>query len=47
MPEMRYDLIRYGYILFLDSHKRHINKHGWPYIGPCVKNNENEVRVTC
>ena len=39
--EMRSDLRRYGDVLFLDAQKTDINKPGWVYIGPCVKNNEN------
>ena len=44
---MRSDLCRYGDILFLDAQKKDMNKPGWVYIGPCIKTNENEVRVTC
>ena len=46
LPEMKVDLIRYGNILFLDAQKRDIKRPGWPYIAPCVKDNENTVRVT-
>ena len=35
------ELRRYGDVLFLDAQKTDINKPGWVYIGPCVKNNEN------
>ena len=45
LPEMRQDAIRYGDLLFLDAQKRDMNTPGWPYIGPCVKDNENKVRV--
>ena len=44
---MRSDLSRYDDILFLDAQKKDINQLGWVYIGPCIKTNENEVRVTC
>ena len=45
LPEMHQDLLRYGDILFLDAQKRDMNKPGWPYIGPVVKDNENKIRV--
>ena len=44
--ECREALVLYGGVLFLDTMKRDYNEPGWPYIGPCVKYNENEVRVT-
>ena len=34
---MRYNLIRYGNIMFIDGQKRKYNKLNWPYIGPVVK----------
>jgi hypothetical protein len=42
------DLVRYGDVLFLDAMKRDYNCPGWPHraIHPCVKDNENMVRVT-
>ena len=43
---MRYNLLRYGDIMFLDSQKRQYNSSGWPYIGPVIKNNENMLGVT-
>ncbi len=46
-PRMRYNLVRYGNIMSLDSQKRQYNRHGWPYIGPVIKTNENKVAVTC
>ena len=46
-PRMRYNLVRYGNIMFLDSQKRQYNRHGWPYIGPVVKTNENKIAVAC
>ena len=46
-PRMRYNLRRYGNIMFLDSQKRQYNRHGWPYIAPVIKNNENKIAVTC
>lgn len=45
LPEMRQDLIRYGNVLFLDACKKDLNRPGWPYIGPAVKDSENKVRV--
>ena len=47
LPEMREDLVRFGDIMFLDAQKRDYNQPGWPYIGPCIKDNENHVRVVC
>ena len=44
---MRYNLLRYGNIIFIDCQKRMYNKLNWPYIGPCIKNSDNRVRVTC
>ena len=44
--EVREALVRYGDVIFLEAMKRDYNKPGWPYIGPCVKDNENKVRVT-
>ena len=45
-PRMRYNLIRYSNIMFLDSQKRQYNRLGWPYIGPVVRTNENKTAVT-
>ena len=45
-PGMRYNLLRYGDIMFLDSQKRQYNSSGWPYIGPVIKNSENKLGVT-
>ena len=44
---MRYNLIRYGNIMFIDGQKRKYNKLNWPYIGPCIRNSDNRVGVTC
>ena len=44
---MRYNLIRYGNIMFIDGQKRKYNKLNWPYIGPVVKNSDNRIGVTC
>ena len=44
---MRYNLIRYGNIFFIDGQKRRFNTLSWPYIGPVVKNSENRNVVTC
>eukprot|EP00957_Ditylum_brightwellii_P044767 3395457-Ditylum_brightwellii.AAC.1 len=41
LPEMREDLVFFGDILFLDAQKRDYNEPGWPYIGPCIRDNEN------
>ena len=45
LPEMRQDLLRFGEALFLDSQKRQFNSMNWPYIGPCIKDQEMKVRV--
>ena len=45
-PRMRYNLVRYGNIMFLDSQKRQYNRLGWPYIGPVIRTNENKIAVT-
>ena len=47
LPEMREDLVCFGDIMFLDAQERDYNQSGWPYIGPCIKDNENHVRVVC
>ena len=44
---MRYNLLRYGNIIFLDGQKRRYNNLNWPYIGPVIKNSENRIGVTC
>jgi hypothetical protein len=44
LPEMRFDLLRFGDCLFLDSQKRQYNTTDWPYIGPGVKDSEMQVR---
>ena len=44
---MRYNLIRYGNIIFIDGQKRKYNQLNWPYIGPCIRNSDNRVGVTC
>ena len=44
-PDMHQHFLRYGDILFLDAQKRDMNKPGWPYIGPVVKDNENKIRL--
>ena len=41
---MRKLLLRFGDILSLDAQKRQFNDMGWPYIGPVVKTNENNIR---
>lgn len=47
LPEMRQDLLRFGDSLFLDSQKRQFNSMNWPYIAPCVKDQDMKVRVVC
>ena len=47
LPEQHDYLIRFGDILFLDAQKRDMNKPGWPYIGPVVKDSELQVRTVC
>ena len=44
---MRYNLLRYGNIMFIDGQKRKYNKLNWPYIGPVIKNSDNRIGVTC
>ena len=44
---MRYNLLRYGNIIFIDGQKRKYNKLNWPYIGPVIKNSDNRIGVTC
>ena len=44
---MRYNLIRFGNIMFIDAQKRKYNKLNWPYIGPVIKNSDNRIGVTC
>ena len=39
LPQMRSDLLWYGTSFFLDCKKTQYNRFGWPYIGPCVKDN--------
>ena len=44
---MRYNLLRYGNVMFIDGQKRKYNKLNWPYIGPVIKNSDNRIGVTC
>ena len=44
--DMRNRLKRHGDVLFLDSQKRQFNKHGWVYIGPCIKDHEDRIGTT-
>ena len=44
--EGREALVCYVDVRFLDAMEREYNKLGWPYIGTCVKDNENKVSVT-
>ena len=41
---MKMNLLRFGNVMFLDPQKRQYNKLCWPYIGPVVKTNENQIR---
>ena len=43
--QMRTHARRYGSVLCLDAQKRQHNSSGWPYIAPCVKDNEMKVAV--
>jgi hypothetical protein len=43
--QMRTHARRYGNVLCLDAQKRQYNSSGWPYIAPCVKDNEMKVAV--
>jgi hypothetical protein len=45
LPKMRQDLLRFGDALFLDSQKQQFNAMNWPYIGPCVK--DQDMKVGC
>ena len=47
LPEQHDGLIKFGDILFLDAQKRDMNKPGWPYIAPVVKDSELQVRTVC
>ena len=47
IPMMRSNLLRYGYILFLDAQKRQHNEYNWPYIAPCIKDHENSIGLIC
>ena len=44
---MRYNLLRFGNIMFIDGQKRKLNKLNWPYIGPVIKNSDGRIGVTC
>ena len=41
--DMRNRMLRHSDIVFLDCQKRQYNKHGWVYIGPCIKDHENRI----
>ena len=43
--QMRTHVRRYGNVVCLDAQKRQYNSSGWPYIAPCVKDNEMKVAV--
>jgi hypothetical protein len=44
--QMRTHAHRYGSVLCLDAQKWQYNRSDWPYIAPCVKDNEMKVAVT-
>jgi hypothetical protein len=44
VPEMRQQLLCYRDVIFRCP-KRDMNKPGWPYIGPSVRDSENQVTV--
>eukprot|EP00957_Ditylum_brightwellii_P152845 11633800-Ditylum_brightwellii.AAC.1 len=41
LPKMKEDLVCFEDMILLDAQKRDFNQPGWPYIGPCVNQNEN------
>jgi hypothetical protein len=43
IKEMKINLLRFGDVMFLDVQKHQYNKLCWPYIGPVVKTNENQI----
>ena len=43
---MRYNLLRYGNIILIDSQKKQYNSSGLPYIDPVINNCENKLCVT-
>jgi hypothetical protein len=43
--QMRTHACRYGSVLCLDTQKQQYNSSGWPYIAPCVKDNEMKGSV--
>ena len=45
--EMKWNLLRYGDILFIDAQMRAFNKIGWPYSGLALRNSENKVCLGC
>ena len=46
-PRMRQDLIRYSDLMFLDAQCRQYNSSGFPYISPCMTDNENKICQGC
>ena len=42
-PRMRQNIIRFGDIFFLDAQQRQFNTSGFPYISPCMTNEEGKV----
>ena len=46
-PRMRQNSIRFGDVLFLDAQQRQFNSSGFPYISPCMVDDEGTVCQGC
>ena len=46
-PRMRHDAIRFGDVIFLDAQQRQFNSSGFPYISPCMFDDEGRVAQGC
>ena len=46
-PRMRQNSIRFGDVLFLDAQQRQFNSSGFPYISPCMVDEEGNVCQGC
>ena len=46
-PRMRQNCIRFGDVLFLDAQQRQFNSSGFPYISPCMVDEEGNVCQGC
>ena len=42
-PRMRQNLIRFGDVMYLDAQQRQFNNTGFPYISPCMTNEEGKI----